>query len=255
MSVHDNAMGRASIFISHISQEAQVAELVRSSVLRDFLGLFDIFASSDTASIAAGDDWLAAVERALQKASVFLVLCSPASKYRPWLQFEAGAAWMRRIPIVPLCHAGLTPADLPMPLSTRQGVALDAASGVRRLYERLAAELSCASPQVDHAQLAGEVAALGAPPSTDDLLRIETDRHVQTRLMNALAHPRYRWRSLDRLAAESAVSPELAADSLRGNPDVRFGRGRSGNVIVGLQSRVGERPDGGDRTSGPGPVA
>jgi hypothetical protein len=142
-----------------------------------------------------------------------------------------------------------------MPLSTRQGVALDAASGVRRLYERLAAELSCASPQVDHAQLAGEVAALGAPPSTDDLLRIETDRHVQTRLMNALAHPRYRWRSLDRLAAESAVSPELAADSLRGNPDVRFGRGRSGNVIVGLQSRVGERPDGGDRTSGPGPVA
>jgi len=44
---------------------------------------------------------------------------------------------------------------------------------------------------------------------------------------------------LDRLAAESALSDDVAADFLRADPDVRFSKGKSGEVIVGLRSRVG----------------
>lgn len=54
---------------------------------------------------------------ALNLASVHVILCSPESVARPWIQFEAGAAQIRGIPIIPICHSGLTPAQLPVPLS------------------------------------------------------------------------------------------------------------------------------------------
>jgi TIR domain len=227
------------VFVSHISDEAAVAELVRVSLQRDFLRLLDVFASSDTESIGAGDDWLAALEDALRGASLFLVLCSPTSVHRPWPHFEAGAAWIQGVPVVPLCHAGLRPSDLPMPLSTRQGVALDTAEGVERLYARLARLAGCAPPSVDHARLASAVSAAERKASGDDVVRLEADRHLQERLVQALRHERFPWRTLERVAAEAAVPSDVAAASLRGRPDVRFSRGKKGGIIVGLRDRVG----------------
>ena len=36
---------------------------------------------------------------------------------RPWVNIELGAAWIKRVPIIPLCHSGLTPSDLPWPFA------------------------------------------------------------------------------------------------------------------------------------------
>ena len=80
--------------------------------------------SSDTDSISAGEEWLQSVAKALRECAVVVILCSPESVKRPWINFEAGAAWMRDIPLVPVCHLGLLPRDLPIPLSLRQGIAL-----------------------------------------------------------------------------------------------------------------------------------
>jgi hypothetical protein len=136
-------------FISHISEDARVAARLKSAITRDFLGLVDVFVSSDTESIAAGEDWLTSIDDALRQCTVFMIICSPASITRPWINFEAGAAWMRNIPLIPMCYGGLAPRDLPMPLSIRQGLSIDSADGLRRLYARLAAVLGCKVP--DHA--------------------------------------------------------------------------------------------------------
>ena len=56
------------LFISHISEERAVAELVKNILGRDFLGLLQVFVSSDTESIAAGEEWLRSIEIALRDA-------------------------------------------------------------------------------------------------------------------------------------------------------------------------------------------
>src|SRR5262245_419366 len=111
-------------FISHINEEAEVAAKLKAALTRDFLRMLDVFVSSDGESISAGNDWLKSIRDALQKSDLMLILCSPSSIHRPWVNFEAGAAWMRNIPLIPLCHAGLTLRDLPAPLSFRQAVLL-----------------------------------------------------------------------------------------------------------------------------------
>jgi hypothetical protein len=227
-------------FVSHISEEASVAARLREALNRDFLGLLDVFVSSDGESIAAGEQWLASIEKALRDAAVMLILCSPTSIRRPWINFEAGAAWMRKIPLIPLCHAGLTPRDLMMPLSMRQGLSLDQAEDLRRLYSRIAGILSCREPARSFLDLVNEIS--GAPYHPENkvaLNEVERDRAIRDRLRESLEHKRFRWRSLKETAVTAGISEEAAADLLRADPEVRFSKGKTGNIIVGLRSRVG----------------
>jgi len=126
------------LFVSHISEEAEIAALLKQTIEEDFLDLVKLFQSSDIGSIVAGDDWLAAVQQALQDAKAVIVLCSHASIQRPWVQFELGAAWSRQVPIIPICHSGMRAADLPMPLSRKEAVELAAPDGFARLYQAIA---------------------------------------------------------------------------------------------------------------------
>jgi hypothetical protein len=232
-------MAATTVFISHISEEGAVASKLKAIISRDFLDLIDVFVSSDGESISAGDSWLESVERELRQASVLITLCSPASRARPWLYFEAGAAWMLKKPIIPLCHAGLKITDLPLPLSLSQGIALESPEGIRALYRRLAQLLSCACPERDFDDLARSLAEVEATVSRPVVPSpLERDRAVQKRLMESLSASRLPWRTLDRLATEAAVDPEVAADLLRADDAVRFSRGRSNKLIVGLRSRV-----------------
>lgn len=229
-------------FVSHISEEAKTAARLKGALVRDFLGFIDVFVSSDTESIAAGEDWLRSVESALQESSIVIILCSPDSIRRPWINFEAGAAWMRKVPVIPLCHSGLLPRDLPMPLSLRQGLALSDPTGLQRLYRRIADSLSCKIPERRFEKLAVELSGAPLPVTARPgaaLRQIEENRSVRARLTEALQEPCFRWRSLERLAAAAAISEELAADLLRSDTDIRFSKGKKGKIIVGLRARVG----------------
>lgn len=132
------AQNPTRLFVSHISEEAEIAALLKQTIEEDFLDLVKLFQSSDIGSIVAGDDWLAAVQQALQDAAAVIVLCSHASIQRPWVQFELGAAWSRQVPIIPICHSGLRAAELPMPLSRKEAVELAAPDGFARLYQAIA---------------------------------------------------------------------------------------------------------------------
>jgi hypothetical protein len=78
-------MNKPIIFISHISEEADLATAFKSAITKDFLGLPQVFVSSDTESIGAGSNWLTSIERALAEARILLILCSSASIRRPWI--------------------------------------------------------------------------------------------------------------------------------------------------------------------------
>ncbi len=225
-------------FVSHVTEEADLAGRLKIALRRDFLGFLDVFVSSDAESIAAGEEWLRSIEKALQESAILIVLCSPASVGRPWINFEAGAAWMRGIPLVPVCYAGLTPGDLPVPLSLRQGLVLDRPDGVQRLYTRIADILGCAVPPRSFEDLCRDLSksVSNASKATPTLTR---DRAIRKRLIESLEHHRFKWRTLERIATESGLPYDTAADFLRANEEVRFSKGKSGEVIVGLRSRVG----------------
>jgi hypothetical protein len=148
-----------TIFLSHVTPEARLADIIEGHVLRDFIGLARVFVSSDQGSILAGSQWLDEITAALKQADLHVVLASPDSIERKWINFEAGAAHVRGVPIVPLCHSGLTPAQLPVPLSESQGLVLSDDTGFHRFYAAIARALGSDLPDVDYVAYGREVAA------------------------------------------------------------------------------------------------
>lgn len=155
-------MAKGKIFISHTSSEDELAALLKQRLLDDFNHALDIFVSSDQATIIAGERWLDKVSAALQEAQLVLILCSSESIRRPWVNFEAGAGWIRKIPILPVCHSGLAPADLPLPLSLLQSVTASQPEGLRQIYAGIAKVLDWKSPEPDFDALAAEIKDLEA---------------------------------------------------------------------------------------------
>lgn len=106
---------------------------------------------------------------------------------------------MRDLPLIPACFEGLRPRDLPMPLSAYQGLELNDAQGLQRLYGRIAATLGCRSPAKDYTALAAE---FGVPPKLaqdgPDIAGQGNGKAIRSKLDEALSHPRYKWRSLDK---------------------------------------------------------
>jgi hypothetical protein len=150
------------IFLSHVTPEANLADIIEDHLLRDFIGLVRVFASSDQGSILAGSKWLDEVTSALNRANLHVVLASPDSIERKWINFEAGAAHVRGVPIIPLCHSGLAPAQLPVPLSESEGLVLSDESGFARFYAAIARALGSDVPIVDFTKYGREVSGFEA---------------------------------------------------------------------------------------------
>ncbi|MEX1368493.1 MAG: DnaB-like helicase C-terminal domain-containing protein [Nannocystaceae bacterium] len=143
------------VFISHITEEKELAQAFKAMVEHAFLGLIEVFVSSDAESISMGEHWLETVRKALKRCKVEIVVCSPISVTRPWIQFEAGAGWIRDISVIPLCHSGMTPSRLPIPLNMLQGATTTDVKDIERVLHKLAKVLGSETPAVD---IAGFVA-------------------------------------------------------------------------------------------------
>lgn len=113
------------IFVSHIKEEEKFALTLKEWIESTFLGQCDVFVSSDPEDIPAGDKWLDNIEIALNDSKLLIILYSPLSKTRPWINFEAGCGWIKKIKIMPVCHSGLRLAQIGPPISNFQGLEID----------------------------------------------------------------------------------------------------------------------------------
>ena len=152
-------MSKPKVFISHITEERQLAEIIKTQISKDFLGMLDVFVSSDQVSIAVGSKWLSEIDEALKSAQIELILCSHDSVKRPWVNFEAGAGWVKGIPVIPVCHTGMRPVDLPIPLNMLQGIAASDQAGWAKVYQLLALKLGSDLPAADFSALLRGVGA------------------------------------------------------------------------------------------------
>ena len=78
------------VFISHISEEAALASVLKSWIESAFLGQVECFVSSN--DMTSGELWFSRLGEELTDAMVMLVLCSKNSVSMPWINFEAGQA-------------------------------------------------------------------------------------------------------------------------------------------------------------------
>lgn len=147
-----------AVFISHITEEAPIALLLKDWVESTFLGQWKVFVSSDSDDIPPGSSWLGEIDKALDEAKILLILCSPQSINRPWINFEAGCGWVKQIPIIPLCHSGLNKGNLPMPLSTFQALNIEEHEYPRQFLQAIAKHLGVPRlPPIDYDALAKQL--------------------------------------------------------------------------------------------------
>lgn len=130
-----SAFHRAKLFLSHSSDDTDVAQRLAAALAASF----DVFL--DASDLVLGDDWQLKVEAALLECDVGLVVLSKAVLQRPfWVSNEAFVLALRRrhlhptLLIVPVLLADFEPAWLQHPalaparLDALQAVRLDALS-------------------------------------------------------------------------------------------------------------------------------
>jgi hypothetical protein len=203
---------KTRVFISHISTESALAEGLKKRLQGDFLGLLDIFVSSDQTTIAAGKKWLDEVDEALKAADLAIVLASTASVGRPWVNFEAGALWLRGIPVIPICHSGMRPIDLPVPLSMLQSILFSDPVGLRRLYDVLATLQEVDVPAVQFDALASELGAIETmQASSRQSVEVVSTPRILCAASTQYAQPQYKF-DLDIAAVDGAFPGRLTVD-------------------------------------------
>ena len=150
-------MEKPTIFISHIKEEREIAKIIKEFLEKKFLKTINVFASSHEESIKLGDDWLGTIKKSMKDCKLIIIICSPISIARPWINFEAGAGWVKDIPVIPLCHSGLTPGKLPVPINSFQGGLFSNQDDIKKLFNRIAELLSISAPDSDDSDFFSEI--------------------------------------------------------------------------------------------------
>lgn len=144
-------MSKKLVFISHVTEEKELAQILSEEIKKSYLGMLDTFVSSDGQSLPAGGRWLDMIDSALNQSAIQISLCSPLSIKRPWINFEAGASWIRKIPVVPVCHSGLRKNALPIPLAMLQAADIDNKDDLNVMFNELTKVLGATvSPNIDY---------------------------------------------------------------------------------------------------------
>lgn len=114
----------AQVFSSFVHEDQKVADGVKLLIETELKLEDSVFQSSDKTKVYAGDAWLQKITDALREAEVVVLLLSRRSVKRPWVNFEAGGAWLAGKKIVPCCYGNQQKGSLPHPYSALQAVQL-----------------------------------------------------------------------------------------------------------------------------------
>ncbi|MEB5922257.1 toll/interleukin-1 receptor domain-containing protein [Franconibacter daqui] len=140
-------MSEKLIFLSHITEEKELAKIIKDAIEDEFAGFVRVFVSSDGETIRAGQNVLKVIEDGLVECCAAIYLISPASVLRSWISFELGAVWIRNaqnqregreeIPALPFCHSGMSFGALPQPISNLNAIEANIASKLEFAFKSL----------------------------------------------------------------------------------------------------------------------
>ena len=84
-----------------------------------------VFRTTRLGQIPAGKEWLAVIQQNIRDADAYLVLLTPWSMSRPWINFETGAAWFSERKLVPVVAGDLAKDVVVEPLRSLQLLSLE----------------------------------------------------------------------------------------------------------------------------------
>lgn len=209
-------MNKPLVFISHITEEKDIALALKDFIRASFLGMIDIFVSSDSDDLSLGRKWLDDITESLNTCVVEIVLCSPISVKRPWINFEIGAGWIRNIEVIPLCHSGIEPSNLPVPLNMLQAGKATDASIIKRIFQTLS---KIAESEVPDADFSGFI------------------NRVRNLELNYLDSENLPEKSTDNKSSKLSIS-QLSDESKLSTWDLLFENDEKGNSIGGSLDRL-----------------
>lgn len=148
----------SQVFISHMALEEGLAQTLAQWVEKSFpANRISVFVSS---AIHPGDNWVVDLEAALTLSKLFLVLCSKVSICSPWVLYEVGTGFGKRMKILPVCHGGLAPGKLPQPLGFFTSLSLSDPKFPEKLTQRVSAVTGVrGSRRADYAAMRAALAA------------------------------------------------------------------------------------------------
>ena len=136
-----NLSAMADIFISFVHEDEGVADALKVFLSEKLRPGSKVFLASDKWAIYAGEDWLKKIKEELLSARVVVLLLNKKSISRPWVNFEAGAAWLTEKAIIPACFGDLQKEAMPKPYSNIQALSLEDHDGpyylVTSIYHHL----------------------------------------------------------------------------------------------------------------------
>jgi hypothetical protein len=152
-----NNAAAVDIFISHSSQDAELAQAV-AELLRVALVLRaeQIRCTSvEGFRLPAGANTVEHLRAELLAAPIFIGILSPASASSAFVQFELGARWGADRPILPVLAKGLDVKDLPAPIVGVNALSSQHAPQIYQLIGQVATALAIAAepPQAYYKQI------------------------------------------------------------------------------------------------------
>src|SRR5574340_179408 len=157
-------MSKPKIFISHIHEDAPLAHLLAKYIEQTFAKALEVFVSSDGTNILLRDKWMQQIEKALEESSLAIILASPNAVARPWINFEAGAAWMKGARVIPACVKGMAVSALPQPLSSLQACDISTMAGIGLFFDNIGKIYDLDSRFTDLAKIHADLAEVVALP-------------------------------------------------------------------------------------------
>ena len=142
-------MAKEIIFISHIQEDAEIAKETKSLLQEKFLGMIDVFVSAHGDSIGPGKEWNNTIKNAIINCKMMIIVCTPESIARPWINFEAGSGWVKNIDVIPLCCAGLTKRELKYSIAIFQCVEFNS-DDIKGILKSIANILNCDTPELNN---------------------------------------------------------------------------------------------------------
>lgn len=156
---------KQGVFISHITEESATALLLKDFLQRAFSKDLPVFVSSDYESITGGDTWFTKIVAGVKNCAVIIVILSPDSLARPWINFEAGVGIGADTTVIPVVAHGLERSAVGQPLTSPHIRSLQTVADVYAVMNDIAEKIGVVPKAMNNANALVSTASEPTPGS------------------------------------------------------------------------------------------